>query len=68
MSNDYDNWNTEIRTKAARQVGRQTFFEIADQQDIQAATDLMLRVVRMTPLLDESDVAKWRKAYEEINA
>jgi len=68
MSNDYDNWNTEIRTKAARQVGRQTFFEIADQQDIQAATDLMLRVVRMSELLVEQDVADWRKAYEQGDA
>lgn len=58
----------QTTTQAARQTGRLTFFELADQQDIQAATDLMLRVVRMTPLLDEADVAKWRKAYEEQEA
>lgn len=55
--------NTNIA--AARQTGCLTFFEIADQDGVQAATDLMIRVVRMTPLLEEADVRNWRKAYEE---
>lgn len=70
MNNDIaantDEYGTRVRT--ARQTGRLTFFEISDQQGIQAATDLMLRVVRMTPLLNEADVAKWRKAYEDLNS
>lgn len=49
---------------AARQTGRLTFFEIADLKSVKEATDLMLRVAWMSPLLEDQDVANWRKAYE----
>lgn len=58
----------EERTRAARRVGRQTFFEIAERQGLAEATDTMRRVVEMSPLLASQDVANWRKMYEDLEA
>lgn len=56
---------TSERIEAARETGRLTFFEIADQDSVHGATNLMNRVVQMTPLLDEDDVQEWRREYEK---
>lgn len=52
------------RTAGARQVGRITFFELADLNGMAPAADLMVRVIRMSSLLSYVDLANWVNAYE----
>ncbi|QUH01438.1 hypothetical protein HUO13_12015 [Saccharopolyspora erythraea] len=51
------------RAAGALQCGRATYFELADYLSPGEATSVMLRIVRMSPLLTNRDVANWAEAY-----